>query len=93
MKDRNIPRGLLQLPTGQTTTGNPMVNKPISGAQRSPREFIPVYTPLLQGITLPRRHYLGCSGVFDGFTLSLLLASIGDMRSHGEVSPSNHIPP
>jgi multidrug efflux pump subunit AcrB len=25
--------------------------------------------------------------------VTLLLASIGDMRRHGEVSPSNHIPP
>ena len=26
-------------------------------------------------------------------TVTLLLASIGDMRRNGEVSPSNHIPP
>ena len=32
-KDRNVPRSLLQLPTGQTTTGNPFANKTISGAQ------------------------------------------------------------
>src|SRR6516165_3677011 len=35
MKDRNVPRSLLQLPTGQTTTGNPFANKIISGAQIS----------------------------------------------------------
>jgi hypothetical protein len=48
MKDRNVPRSLLQLPTGQPTTGNPFANKTISGAQISTRESFKILKGKIQ---------------------------------------------
>jgi len=44
-------------------------------------------------LQLLRRHYLSARGVRRFCLVTLLLASTGDTRSHGEVSPSNRIPP